>query len=123
MSNDETVTQLSFEIGIFRNEPRVEREVDVSLLRGKLSAGEAMEYVLRERPTDVQQQNASVRVTTAGRLRDAGFGVIHTPGRIATSGHISVVWPATMDAEHQQAPWPADVVDDFDECFTRNGGL
>lgn len=54
---------------------------------------------------------------TALRLREAGFAIVHTPGRIRGGVHATVVWPADDPLNHQEVPWPPGVPALFDECF------
>lgn len=60
---------------------------------------------------------AAIRVTTAGRLRAAGFAVVHTPGDIVNGPHVSIVWPDSNPLDQQTVPWSADVSALFDACF------
>lgn len=72
-------------------------------------------------PTDVER--ASVRYTTAGDLRAAGFAVIHTCGRKGEgNGHVSVVWPADQPLDAPDPAWPAHVRKAFAACFTEGEG-
>jgi hypothetical protein len=108
--------------GKFRRAPRIEREVDVSLLVGNdWSEASATRYILRERePSERQLAETTLRQTTAGALRRVGFAVVHTPGKIKTKPHVSVIWPNSDPLVRQQVPWPPGVSDRFDACFTGN---
>lgn len=114
----ETLTQFALRAGDFRTAPRDDREVDLSLLRGKQSTLEAARYVLRDDDPDPKRvARAGVRYSTAGALRKAGFAVVHTPGRIVEGTHVSVIWPAEDPLEVQTVPWPPDMGRLLDACF------
>lgn len=122
ISDDVELTQQAPKAGKFRNAPRVEREVDVSLLIGRWSVEDATRYVLMgNSPTRPQLNRAAVRHTKVGRLREAGFAVVHTPGRIKGGPHASVVWPANQPLAHPEVPWPSEVSEAFEVCFNRAG--
>ena len=98
IADDEVLTHHTSEKGSYNNAPRPEvMEVELSMMRGKLTKAEAC---LRRNggrpahPADVER--VGVRYTTAGELRDAGFAVIHTCGRRGramamyhSSGHLA----------------------------------
>ena len=66
---------------------------------------------------------AGIRYTTAGDLRQAGFGVIHTPGLKGEGyGHVSAVWPAANPLDEHECEWPAPVQEAFRTCFTEQEG-
>ena len=122
VSDDVELTQQAPKAGKFRNAPRVQREVNVSLLIGRWSVEDATRYVLMGIPPTRKQLNrAVVRLTQVGRLREAGFAVIHTPGRIKGGPHVSVVWPADEPLAHPEVPWPPEVSEAFDLCFNEGG--
>ncbi|TDW18580.1 hypothetical protein EV650_5169 [Kribbella kalugense] len=98
--------------GDFRQEPRVDREIEMSLLAGELSVKEATDYV-----NPMSRRNAAVRYTTAGALRAAGFAVVHTLGRVRSQKHVSIVWPPDDPLNEAKVPWPPAVVARFNECF------
>jgi len=66
--------------------------------------------------------NARALRTTAGKLRQAGFAVVHTPGGIPNGPHVSVVWPAGAPFERQASTWPAEVSAAFRACFNKEAG-
>lgn len=106
--------------GEFLNAPRIDTEREVSLLRGKLTVEEATRYRFRRGGTAAIQaavDRAGVRHTTAGRLRQAGFAVVRTPGRMVSGPHVSVVWPADDPLRRQDVPWPDSIATRFAECF------
>jgi hypothetical protein len=117
--SDETVlVQYTPDRAEFRNKPRVERETAVSVLKAEgWSLGQVSSYVRRLPPTPDVLARAGLRQTTAGKLRDAGFAVVHTPGAIASGPHVSVVWPASRPFEQQDPAWPDEVSTRFDSCF------
>lgn len=122
VSDGTELTQQAPRPGKFRNAPRVEREVDVSLLIGRWSVEDATRYVLMgNSPTRPQLNRAAVRHTVVGRLREAGFAVVHTPGRIKGGPHVSIVWPADEPLAHPEVPWPPEVSEVFDLCFNGRG--
>lgn len=60
---------------------------------------------------------ARARYTYAGRLREAGFTVIHTPGRLGSQkGHVTIAWSDDV-AQLYITPWPIRVTETFDSCF------
>lgn len=112
------LTQQTWSDGEFRRGPRAYRETDVSMLRGRLSTLEACEYASVRGPlTEAALARAGVRYTTAGRLREKGLAVIHSPGKIKDGPHVSVVWPDDNPLETQVAPWPPGVSELFEACF------
>ena len=122
MSNETYLTQQSWRPPDYRNKPRIERETAVSLLIGdQWTVEEACSYVSGARqPPPRKVEVAGMRVTTAGRLRDAGFGVVHTPGAIKDGPHVSIVWPGAKPLEYQAVPWSDEVSALFDACFDGN---
>lgn len=93
----------------FRKRPRPrDLEADppgLSLLRGRLTPLDAAQAV-RGRKELVMGADG-VRHTTSGKLRDAGFVVIHTPKK-AKLGHVTVSFPSD---------WGEDTDNMFDSCF------
>jgi hypothetical protein len=116
------ITQHGWKPSPFRNQPRPERELGLSVLQGKLSVLEATRYVLQgEMPTDRQLLKARVRRTTGEMLRTAGFALVHTPGRLRRGVHCTVVWPDSDPLEAAGIPWPSEVSALFDSCFNEEG--
>jgi hypothetical protein len=105
----------------FRNQPRIERERGLSVLRGEVSVQEATCYVLPREPTEHDLHKARVRRTTAAALRRAGFAIVHTPGKVPGSVHCTVAWPAADPLENPEVPWPPEVSAAFDSCFNEEG--
>jgi hypothetical protein len=111
--------------GHYNNAPRPEvMEVELSMMRGELTVAEACMRRNGGRPahpSDVER--ASVRYTTAGKLRGAGFAVVHTCGRKGEGyGHVSIVWPAANPLDEPDPAWPPDVREVFAACFTEDKG-
>ena len=117
VADDEVLTQHGSVGRSFRNQPRIERERGLSVLRGEISLLEATRYVLPREPTEQDLQKARIRRTTAAALRRAGFAIVHTPGKVLGSVHCTVAWPATDPLENPQVPWPPEVSAAFDSCF------
>jgi hypothetical protein len=117
--SDETVlVQYSSDAASFRNKPRADRETAMSVLKAEgWSLEQVSSYVRRLPPTPDVLARAGLRQTTAGKLRKAGFAVVHTPGKIANGPHVSVVWPASRPFEQQDPDWPDEVSTRFDSCF------
>jgi hypothetical protein len=131
--NDMTLTQQTFRVPTFRDAPERPGERDVSLLTGRLTIEDASHYVNPRSSKEARAlRRAGVRYTTAGELREQGFAVLHTPGRV-TGGppktvreapacrepktHVSVVWPNAAPLQRQDIPWTDDVVQRFVGCF------
>jgi hypothetical protein len=107
----------------FRNQPRIERELGLSMLRGRISLEKVTQYVLQgELPTERQLKKSRIRRTTAAELRRKGFAIVHTPRRIPSSVHCTIVWPDDKPLEAPQVPWPPDVSERFDSCFNEETG-
>lgn len=123
--DEEVLTQYGQLRSPFRVEPRVDRELGLSVLRGPLSLEDVVRHVLRREPTEGDLAKSRVRRATAARLRRAGFAVVHTPGRTPDSPHCTVAWPATEPIENPQVPWPSEVSERFAGCFNKEekGGL
>lgn len=115
--DDEQLTQLGWIDKPYRNQPRIERELGLSVLRGIVSVEDAVRYVLSRSPTRGQLRKGRVRHTTAMTLRRAGFGVVHTPGPVRRDEHCTITWPDTDPINAPDVPWPTQVSDRFDSCF------
>lgn len=119
---DETVlTHHTFNVDRFLEAPRYDKEREVSLLTGELTAEEVSRY-RRRVITARALEAAAVRYTSAGRLRAEGFAVVHTPGRLlgrcgTASQHVSIVWPDDDPTNRQDIPWPPTVSKRFVRCF------
>ncbi len=122
LKDDDFATQLSFKAGTFRRGPRAS-ELDVSLLRGRVTVLDAVRYVTGDRnPSERKVAASQVRFTTIGALRRAGFTAVHTPGRIRNGPHISVVWSSEDPLVKPVVPWPPDLGSVFDGCFNEVEG-
>ena len=119
MTDETHLTQQSWNVAAFRNKPRIERERDVSMLiGGDWTIEAACAYVsVGQSLSPRKLERAGLRHTTAGRIRGAGFAVVHTPGAIKDGPHVSIVWPDTNPLERQDIPWPDEVSARFDACF------
>src|SRR6266849_682427 len=118
IADDEVVTQHTFG-GSYRGVPRAERELSLSVFRGRVSARDATEYIkLGKSVEEWEKRRIRVRRLDVGKLRAAGFAVVHTPGRVAYPEHCSVVWPADDPLNTQVADWPPEVQAAFAACFT-----
>jgi hypothetical protein len=108
---------------VFRAAPRIDREVELSLLLGRLSVEQAAQYVLlrgapQKELSAAQLEVSHVRYCTAGDLRGVGLAVVHTLSRVKSPiEHVSVVWPDQAPMERQTVPWPPAVSDSFERCF------
>lgn len=119
------LAQVAWKPNKYLSAPRGERghlpaEVDVSLLQrdDQITLADMLTYVGRGRVIRPKEfETASFRVVDARTLRDAGFAVVHTPGRVAWPSHVFVVWPHDDPLERPQTPWPRDVADNFAACF------
>lgn len=126
IGGEEILTQHTKERGQYIKAPRpdMKDEVELSVMRGRLTVAAAYQQRnggLPAHPADVER--ADVRYTTAQRLRDAGFAVIHTCGPAGEGyGHVSVVWPPANPLDEPDRNWPTAVQDDFDTCFTEQEG-
>ncbi len=74
---------------VFRSRPRYPREVELSMIRGRIGVEKATAYVRRGAPAGPSDR---VRYTTAGVLRAAGFRVQHTP-TARNPDHVSISVP------------------------------
>jgi hypothetical protein len=117
MAEDQELAQLSWANKPFRDQPRVDRELGLSVLRGPISVEAAVRYVLPGQPTESQLKKGRIRRTKAATLREAGFAVVHTPGRVRNDEHCTVVWPDSDPLAGPQVPWPPEVSARFDSCF------
>lgn len=115
--DDEAVTQWSLD-GSYTISPRP-RDVDnaVSVVRGALSPAEAFEESVGKMPAPAQAERLRARHGCAGTIRRQTLAVVHTPGRLRLSKHVSVIYPADDPLRVQDAAWPADVSNGFDSCF------
>lgn len=120
IGDDEILTHHAPRRGQYANAPRLGVEVEVSLMRGNVDKPEACarrNRGLPAHPADIAM--ASVRYTTAGQLRAAGFAIVHTCGRKGEEyGHVSAVWPDTNPLDEPDPQWPAEVQAEFAACFT-----
>ncbi|MFF4990754.1 hypothetical protein ACFY19_26470 [Streptosporangium saharense] len=121
IADEMVLTHHTFDSGKYLNAPRYEMGREISLISGRLSVEEASRY--RRRLVTVKDlQMADVRHTSAGRLREEGFAVVHTPTRVtrgcgSVGEHVSVIWPDRDPIVHQDIPWPPEVTKSFTECF------
>jgi hypothetical protein len=125
IADDEMLTHHTSQRGRYNSAPRSEvMEVELSMMRGELTVAEACMRRNGGRPahpSDVER--ADVRYTTAGKLRTAGFAVVHTCGRKGEGyGHVSVVWPASNPLDEPDPAWPPKVQEVFAACFTEGKG-
>jgi len=89
-----------------RNAPRPRDQDGLSLLRGRLSTNQAARYVRRKSPSPFDGD--SVRHTTVGQMRRAGFVIKATPSR-SIPIHVSV---------STEAEWEEITMENFASCFT-----
>lgn len=126
IGDGEILTHHTKQRGQYINAPRPEipEEVEVSVMRGKLTKAQACAQRNRgvpAHPADVEK--AGVHYARAGDLRRKGFAVIHTCGRKGEAyGHVSVVWPDTDPLDQPDPAWPAPVQEAFASCFTEQEG-
>jgi len=85
-------------------------ETELSMILGDVDAWAAAVLVTRYFAV-----GAIRRVTTAGRLRAAGFRVVHSPTK-TNRLHVSVFPPLTEAGE--PAEWHDEMADRFTACFT-----
>lgn len=112
IDDDETVTQYGnlgsqppFRAGPRNDSPRP-RAMSVTL--GRRSASDMAVLVHRSPDPRID----TVRYARVGRLRSAGFAVVHRPSR-RNPDHASVEWPGT---------WDDGVAERFDACFEGHDG-
>lgn len=125
IADEEILTHHTSQKGRYNDAPRPEvMEVELSMMRSQLTVAEACMRRNGGRPahpSDVER--ASVRYTTAGKLRSVGFAVIHTCGRKGVSyGHVSAAWPAADPLDKPDPVWPPHVRETFAACFTEARG-
>ncbi len=89
-------------------------ETEISMILGEVDSSAAAMLVTRYLST-----HAITRVTTVGKLRSAGFRVVHSPTK-ANRLHVSVFPPVTRAGE--QAEWDDEVAKQFNACFTEDEG-
>ena len=85
-------------------------ETEISMILGEVDASAAAILVTRS-----FSLGAIRRVTTVGRLRAAGFRVVHSPTK-SNRLHVSVFPPRTEGGEC--AEWGDEVANRFNACFT-----
>jgi hypothetical protein len=85
-------------------------ETELSMILGEVDALAAAVLVTR-----YLAAGAMTRVTTAGRLRESGFRVIHSPTK-TNRLHVSVFPPVTTAGE--PAEWGGQLAALFNACFT-----
>lgn len=85
-------------------------ETELSMILGEVDAPAAAVLVTR-----YLSPAALARVTTVGRLRAAGFRVIHSPTK-TNRLHVSVFPPLSSPGE--QAEWDDKMAARFNACFT-----
>ncbi len=118
LDDAETVTQWAVDPPPYTVAPR-DRDLDsaISVVRGDMEPAEAYTESTGNAPPHAGGALLGRRTSTVKRLRDAGFGVVHTPGRLPGSMHASVVYPADDPVHTQVHNWPVDVQKKFDICF------
>jgi hypothetical protein len=95
----------------FRDRLRVEiGEAELSLICGAVDATAASLLVTR-----TINPWRMVRITTVGRLRRAGFTVVHSPTK-ANRLHVSVYPPILGGGDF--ADWDDDLAKRFNQCFS-----
>jgi hypothetical protein len=120
--DEEMLTQFGLIRSPFRNQPRIDRELGLSVLRGEISLEDATRYVIQAEPTERDLMKARIRRTTAEVLREAGFAVVHTPGRrVRASSHCTIAWPDSDPIQMPHVPWPSEISARFDSCFNERG--
>jgi len=124
IGDDEILTHHTPRRGQYVNAPRVDIEVEVSMIRGRVDKAEACRRRNGGAPAHpVDVAAAGVRHTTAGTLRAAGFAVVHTCGRRGEGNpHVSAVWPAANPLDEPDPKWPEPVQEAFAACFTEEEG-
>lgn len=85
-------------------------ETEISMILGEVDASAAAILVTRSFAL-----GAIRRVTTVGRLRAAGFLVVHSPTK-SNRLHVSVFPPRAEGGE--SAEWGDEVANRFNACFT-----
>lgn len=107
LGDDEIVTQFGRD-DEFRNSPRLDRENDVSLIRGQVTATRAAKIVGIRNPVEGTEV---VRHAAVGTLRARGFVVNHT-SRVRNRKHVSVTF---------EGDWSNEVCEALDSAFTEEG--
>lgn len=117
VADDETLSQYGEEQE-FHNRNRINRqEPGLSVQRGRWTPEELCRYLYGD-PPEPQLQMADARYTTARRLREAGFQVIHTPGKLGyQANHATVAWLPIFNDEGAVLAWTAEATSLFDACF------
>lgn len=100
--------------GGFRDRLRPEiGETEMSMILGEVDATAAAMLITKHIAPGAER-----RVTSVGRLRSAGFVVIHSPTR-GNPLHVSVYAPRDeKSGEHVE--WESDVARRFNACFTEH---
>lgn len=106
--NDQVLTQYGTSRKGFHNQPRWERETQLSVIMGRLTPREAGDFV-RRHGAQLPFAGDRARYTTAGRLRANGFTVDQTGN---DPRHVSVGYPLL---------WNAEVCKAFDAAFEADG--
>lgn len=94
----------------------------MSVFRGRLSVEEAFKSVVGWPPDEDEKRDRAVRYARAGKIREVGLAVVHTPGRRPSSGHCTLVWAEGSDAMAPSTPWPPRVCEDLETCFNEETG-
>lgn len=114
LEDTEYVTQVNEADETFKSSPQPSRECDLSVLRGKRTLEEALMKRMRNFPPpfpDDMLEGRQVRVALVEDLREAGFGVVHTPsGKFLDDPHVSIVIPPDP-AVKVLATWPKTPID------------
>lgn len=123
VKDDEVVTQWSFK-DTYTLKPRdSDEDLAVSVVRGAHSPAEAFEESTGKPPQSFQLKKLRARQAPVASIREAGLAVVHTPGWFEDSLHSSVVYPDTDPLRVQDAEWPEQVSNDFDDSFVKEGVL
>lgn len=122
IAGHELVTHLTNQRGQFDNGPRHRPgfdEDEVSVRRGAVPKPKMLSGRNRNPASPPDFARARTRQASAGRLRDAGFAVIHTPGNAGERGsHVSVIWPDTDPLNVRELDWAPEIQAAFAGCFT-----
>lgn len=114
LGDDEYVTQLNEHDGHFKTAPQPHRENELSVLRGRRTLEESLLRRIRRLKPPLEQsvlEGRMIRIARVGDLREAGFGVVHTPAKkIKKDIHVSLVIPAHPDSD-VMAEWPTTPID------------
>jgi hypothetical protein len=110
LTNEIELTQLGEDGEEFRNSLRVSiGETEMSLIMGRQTQMAAALLVTKTVPPW-----AIARYTAVGRLRTAGFTVVHSPTR-GNPLHVSVFPPSEA---YGPTEWDSTMAVAFDQCFT-----